>query len=177
MAPSASIPFSSTSSTTEHAQLRDGLLAASLPLPASSSSSSSPTLASSMAASVVVAAEATVAAALAAAFAKATVSRLEAADELPGVGDDAGVAADGSVTAAAVDVAPPIGGAGPTAAASITGELGALEAMRIEEMEFALGRKMRSGEVGARAANGEEIAEETRWLPFIVLRRDVCNGS
>ena len=161
MAPSFSIPFNSTSSTAEQAQLRDGLLTASLPLTVSSSSSSSPTLASSATASADVAAEAIVAAASAAAFAKATVSWPEAVEGLTGVGEGAVAAADGSeAAAAAVEGAPPIGGVEPAAAASATEKLGALDSMEgKEEMkEFALGR---GDEIwrrdGARVANGEGI--------------------
>ena len=77
------------------------------------------------------------AAASAAAFAKATASWPEAVEVIAGDEGGADVAVDGSVTtAAAADVAPPIGGAGTTAVASAAGEL---EAMKIEE-EIELGR-------------------------------------
>ena len=87
-------------------------------------------------------AEATVAVASAAAFARATSSWPEAVEVLAGVGEGADAAAVGSVPAvAAADVEPPIGGAESRGMASITGELGALDAMEQGE---------ELGETGAR---------------------------
>ena len=53
---------------------------------------------------------------------------------LAGVGEGAVAAADGTKPVAAVaEAAPPIGGAKPRGVASMTGELGALEAMACGE--------------------------------------------
>ena len=71
-------------------------------------------------------------AASAVAFAKATTSRPDAVEVTTGDGEDAAVAADGSVmAAAAAEREPPIGGAESSGVASITGELGALNAMEL----------------------------------------------
>ena len=89
-------------------------------------------------------AEAAVAAASAAALARATSSRLEVAAEEPtGAEGEATGKADGTEpSAAAVEVALPIGGAVSRVVASMTGELGVLDAMELGDKveELKLGR-------------------------------------